>query len=292
MNIRQPQAAYKGFYESSPTSCRHHVDKLLASVQLPGDLPARLYGGLVPHAGWGYSGRLAAMTFKALAAAGPVDTVVLLGAVHVGGVRMGEVFDSGVWQTPLGEVFVDEDLASAILRSDPCFRANPQAHAEEHSIEVQVPLLQVVCPQAKIVPIAVPPADLALRIGRAIGGVLAEAFPHAVVVGSTDLTHHGGQNFDAPGGRGEEGVRWTVANDRRMIDLVEAMKTEQILPEYRQRMNACGAGAVAAAMAAAGCLGATRGICLDYTNCHEVIQHLYPGNTDDTTVGYASVVFA
>ena len=57
-------------------------------------------------------------------------------------------------------------------------------------------------------------------------------------------------------------------------------------------MNACGAGAIAATIAAAAQMGARKGILLEYTNCHEVLQHLYPGQTDDTTIGYASVVFA
>ena len=294
MNIRQSVYArdFEGFYESSPSSCRHHAQKLLDAAEWPDDLPDRLYGGLVPHAGWVYSGRLAAMTFKALASRREVGTVVLFGAVHHPGVRAGEVYDSGVWQSPLGEVAIDQELAAAVVAADENLRANPRAHAEEHSIEVQIPLVQVACPGAKIVPIAVPPADFAARIGRAVGRVIAERFPQAVVVGSTDLTHHGGGRFPAPGGRGEQGVRWTVDNDRRMLDLVEAMRAEQIVPEARERMNACGAGAIAATIAAAAELGATKGILLEYTNCHEVLKQLYPGQTDDTTIGYASVVFA
>ncbi len=294
MNIRQPVYArdFEGFYEASPTSCRHHVQKLLDAAELPGNLPERLCGGLVPHAGWVYSGRLAAMTFKALARQGEVGTVVLFGAVHHPGVRAGEVYDSGVWQSPLGEVAIDEELAAAVLQADESLRANPRAHNQEHSIEVQIPLVQMACAGAKVLPIAVPPADLAVRVGQAVGRVIADRFPRAVVVGSTDLTHHGGGRFPAPGGRGEQGVRWTVANDRRMIDLVEAMRAEEIVPEARERMNACGAGAVAATIAATAQMGAKKGVLLEYTNCHEVLKHLYPGQTDDTTIGYASVVFA
>lgn len=294
MNIRQSVYAsdFQGFYESSPSSCRHHAQKLLAAAELPANLPAQLLGGLVPHAGWVYSGRLGAMTFKALAGRRDVGTVVLFGAVHRSGVRAGEVYDSGVWQSPLGEVAIDEELAAAVLAADDSLRANPWAHSQEHSIEVQIPLLQVACPGAKILPIAVPPADLAVRVGQAVGRVIAERFPRAVVVGSTDLTHHGGGRFPAPGGRGEQGVRWTVANDRRMLDLVETMQAERVVPEACERMNACGAGAIAATIAATARMGATKGILLEYTNCHEVLQKLYPGQADDTTIGYASVVFA
>ncbi|MCD6304506.1 MAG: AmmeMemoRadiSam system protein B, partial [Planctomycetes bacterium] len=95
-----------------------------------------------------------------------------------------------------------------------------------------------------------------------------------------------------PGGRGQAGERWTRANDRRMIDLVEAMDAEGVIPEAAERMNACGAGAIAAAVAACRQLGASRGICLDYTNSYVVVHEKYPHDPDDTTVGYASIVFA
>lgn len=290
MNIRHPMRA-GAFYEESPSSCRHHATKLIEEAKLPEDLPDRLFGGLVPHAGWMYSGKLAALTFKALAASGPIETVVLFGADHVGAVRQGEVYDSGVWRTPLGDAEVDADLAAALLKAGSGLRANPQAHAHEHSLEVQVPLLQVVAPAARIVPIAVPPTDLAVAVGEAVGKVLAERYPHVQVVGSTDLTHHGG-HFPAPGGHHRKGVEWTVANDQRMIRLVEAMEVSKIIPEARERSNACGAGAVAATVAACRALGARRGLCLQYTNSYEIVHAIYPSDLDDTTVGYASVVFA
>ncbi|HET6427472.1 MAG TPA: AmmeMemoRadiSam system protein B, partial [Phycisphaerae bacterium] len=79
MNIRQPVRA-GSFYEASLSSCRHHAQKLLDAARLPADLPGRIFGGLVPHAGWMFSGGLAARTFKALAAAAPIETLVLFGA--------------------------------------------------------------------------------------------------------------------------------------------------------------------------------------------------------------------
>ncbi len=290
MNLR-PAVQAGRFYEGSPDACRDHAEKLCDSVKLPPDLPQSLPGGLVPHAGWAFSGRLAAITFKALAAGGCGETFVLFGADHTGMVRRGEVYEAGAWQTPLGEVAIDEDLASALLGAGDCLRPYGDAHALEHSIEVQVPLLQVVCPQARIVPIAVPPTDLALEIGRAVGRTLAADFPDVRVVGSTDLSHHGG-HFPAPGGHGAQGVKWAVENDRRMLDLIEAMQADKIVPEADARRNACGAGAVAAAVAACEALGATRGICLAYTNSYEVMRRTDPNYADETSVGYASVVFA
>jgi AmmeMemoRadiSam system protein B len=279
------------FYEAPPEKCRRHAEDLVAEANLPEDLPSRLFGGLVPHAGWVFSGRVAARTFKALAATGDVGTVVLFGADHTGAVSRGEVYEAGAWNTPLGEVKVDEKLAGALLGAAECLRANPGAHAYEHSIEVQLPLVQVLWPDAKFVPVAVPPAELATEIGKAVGRTIRGGFPRARVVGSTDLTHHGG-HFGSPGGRGKAGVEWAAENDRRMLDVIEAMAAEKVLPEARKHQNACGAGAIAATIAACKEMGATRALVLEYTNSYNVMRETYPGTLDDTTVGYASVVFA
>ena len=289
MNIRQPVRAGM-FYESSPTSCRLHAEKLIDAAELPDDLPDKVFGGLVPHAGWMYSGRLAAMTFKAVARSQP-QTIVLFGADHVGTVEIGEVYESGVWRTPLGEVRVDKELAAALLLSSDSLRANPKAHAQEHSLEVQAPILQAISPDVMIVPIAVPPIDLAVEIGQAVGNCLANWPGNVCIVGSTDLSHHGG-HFPAPGGKGAQGQAWTTQNDQRIIDLIEKMDAAGVIIEAASRRNACGAGAIAATIAACSRLGAKAGRCLEYTNSYRVIREIYPQETDDTTVGYASVIFA
>lgn len=289
MNVRQPARA-GSFYEASPASCRAHTTALIEAAASADALPGEPLGGLVPHAGWAFSGRLAARTLKTLGRTGPPPTLVLLGADHFGTVQKGEVYASGAWQTPLGEATVDEELAAALLAAGDCLRDNPEAHGMEHSIEVQVPIIQTLYPQARIVPVAVPPSDLAVEIGRTIGATLKDCCPAGRVVGSTDLTHHGG-HFGNPGGRGEQGVAWTVANDRRMLDRIEAMDAEAVVDEAAARGNACGAGAIAAAIAACRELGATRGVVLEYTNSYEVLHEMTPSVADDTTVGYASVVF-
>ena len=290
MNIRQPFRA-GSFYEASPAACRAEASALLEEAKLPADLPSRLFGGIVPHAGWIYSGRLAAMTLKALAGAVESPTVVLLGADHCGTAAAGEVYDRGAWASPLGEVEIDEPLAEAMLAGSDVLAANPAAHAREHSLEVQVPLIQLLWPGAKIVPVLVAPSAAAVAVGEAAGRAAAGQDGPVVFVGSTDLTHHGG-HFPAPGGRGQVGAEWAVANDRRMIDLMERMAAERVVAEAAQRQNACGAGAIAATISACRAMGATGGRCLAYDNSYEVTRRMHPGHTDDTTVGYASVVFA
>ena len=292
MNIRYPARAGQ-FYESASMPCEHHAQKLFESVVLPDRLPSPLYGGIVPHAGWMYSGKLAASTLKALDADAPLERVVIFGADHVGQARQGEVYDSGVWRTPMGEVAIDRELAEAIISAGDLLRSNVAAHEGEHAIEVQVPLLQYLRPNVTIVPIIVPPTGDAVKIGDLVGATLAETFGDAGirVIGSTDLTHHAG-HFPAPGGRGAQGVQWARENDHRIIELIEAMDAGQIVPEAQEHENACGGGAIAATIAACRAMGASAGITLAYSNSYEIIHQIYPSDADDTTVGYLSAIFA
>lgn len=304
MNKRQMVRAGM-FYQASHRACRDEARALFDAAQLPGELPVELFGGLVPHAGWAYSGLLAAMTFKALLTArasipagdrsrvaGP-GTLVMFGADHSGTARMGDVWDKGAWASPLGDVGIDEKLADELLGACDLLQSNPASHAEEHSIEVQLPLIKAIAPDVLIVPITVPPAERAVEIGRAVGKTLAArspGHPGACVVGSTDLTHHGG-HFGSPGGSGQQSEFFTRRNDRRMLDLIELLDAEAIVPEAHQRDNACGVGAIAATVAAVREMGAAKGKILSYTNSYEITHKKNPHEPDDTTVGYASVVF-
>ncbi len=278
------------FYEADEQACRRAAAELIDQAAAA-ELPETLYGGLVPHAGWMFSGRTAAATLKALASRDRLQRVVVFGADHWGIGGTGSVHDAGAWETPVGEVAIDEPLAAALLKSVPGLRADPSAHAREHSIEVQLPLMRLLNEAVKVVPIGISPRAEVVEVGRAIGRVLAADFPDASVVGSTDLTHYGPQYGFTPGGSGAAGLEWAKENDRRVMKLIEAMRVDEILEETAARQNACGGGAVAATMAAAAAMGATRGICLEYTSSAEVMKKMRMGMAEDA-VGYAAVVFA
>ena len=287
------RTAYRAgsFYEADPTSCRRAAEAIFESVAPPVDLPDGVVGGLVPHAGWMFSGATAALTLKALASRERLDRVVIFGADHWGQGHGGAVYDTGSWVTPLGEVAVDEELAAALLAGVDGLTADPELHSREHSIEVQLPLMQVLNEDVRIVPINATATASAAELGGRIGELLADKFPGASVIGSTDLTHYGPQYDFTPGGLGADGLEWAKENDRRVLKLIESMRTEEIIAETASSRNACGGGAIAATMAAASALGASRGLCLEYTTSADVMAAKHLGKTDDA-VGYAAVVFA
>jgi AmmeMemoRadiSam system protein B len=291
MNIRKPYRA-GSFYQADPHLCRQEAQALLRQVVLPADLPAVVHGGLAPHAGWVFSGAVAAVTLSALARCGRLERVVMFGADHWG-LAAGSVYDQGAWQTPLGQVSIDEELAGELLASCPLLRSDPQAHLREHSLEVQLPLMQALteASRLRIVPILVRPDGDAAEIGRQVGRLLRRKFPQAGLVGSTDLTHYGPQYGFIPAGAGPEGLKWADRNDRRLLELAQAMQADQIVPQADRHHNACGAGAVAATVAACAEMGAAAGLLLQYATSAEIMLRVYHATSDDA-VGYAAMVFA
>ena len=294
MEIRPPFRAGM-FYPADEASCRQEAKDAFSAA--PSDeIPSpRALGGIAPHAGWAFSGPLAAGTIRALIDPdAPPTTVILFGADHVGRVNRGEVWTGRAWRTPLGDVEIDTELAAELLeRVGPrLLRSNPAAHEQEHSIEVQVPLLAFWAPGTKIVPIAMPPDPLSIEAGEKIGDVLADRPGRVVLLGSSDLTHIGG-HFGPPPDATLAAEPYARKNDRRMLDRIEALDATAVLTEAAAHHNACGPGAIAATIAATKKLGATPATTktLHYTNSAEILRHQYPTDRDDATVGYASVVF-
>jgi AmmeMemoRadiSam system protein B len=201
--VRQPVVAGQ-FYPGDRKSCVRMIEQYLPTEPSP-DLPDKIFAGLVPHAGWVFSGAVAARVFAAIHAQGAPTTFFLLSAMHRWGTSRSAVYAAGRWATPLGEVEVDEEMASAVLEAGADLLTDaPEAHAGEHSAEVQVPFIQYLFPEAKILPIMIPPNEQAAHIGEIIGHAISAAQRAVAVVGTTDLTHYGSRYYGfAPAGTGE-----------------------------------------------------------------------------------------
>ena len=268
--------------------CAAQIDAFLASFEPPAD-PARPLAGVVPHAGWAYSGAVAAKVIKCLEPLSP-EVFVIFGAVHSWGAREGGVYPSGSWETPLGEVEVDAELAGVLLEE--CgehLTADEGSHAQEHSIEVQVPMIKHLCPGARIVPIAMPPTPGAAAAGAAVGAAVAGTHRRVAVLGSSDLTHYGASYGFAPWGVGAEARKKMHESDRRIIDMTLAFKADEVVAEAHANSNACGAGAIAATAAAAKAMGADKSALVEYTTSHDVMGE--PPEAFRMAVGYAGIVF-
>jgi AmmeMemoRadiSam system protein B len=255
------------------------------------ELPARLLGGVVPHAGWVCSGRLAGMTFESLARCGGASTVILCGSVHTMTLERPALDSADAWQTPIGALEVDSSLRDA-MASLPGFEMLNAAHVAEHSLEVQLPLMRHALGSAvRIVPCLVPPMCDAPDWGVALGQLLCGWDASVVVVASSDLTHYGANYQFAPEGTGSAGTQWAMENDRRLLDHLEAMDAQALVPEAQARRNACGGGALAMTVSAVQQMGARRGLVLEHTNSQlELAKAGHDAGSN--SVGYAAMVFA
>jgi len=288
MTTRTPIVAGQ-FYPAGEDQCRNEAEHYLAARPIEVALPERIVAGIVPHAGWFFSGDVAGMVFNALKQAGQeVRTCILLGASHRYGGAVPAVWPDGQWRTPLGDVAVDAVLADQVMQQTDA-EARPEAHAAEHSIEVQVPLLQVAFPSAQILPIVVPARCQAVRFGQRLADVVTDR-PDVVCIASTDLTHYGPRYGFTPAGRGAKGLAWARnVNDAQFIRDAVAGNAQAVQADGVESLSACGPGAAAAAVALAGRLGRGQGTLLAHTTSADVLERL--GETSEEAVGYAAIVY-
>ena len=284
INVWAREAAFAGkFYPGGKAELTNFVDAALAAATPPKE-NLKVVAVLAPHAGYPYSGRVAAYAYKAAAAS--YDLVVILSAGHTRRVTGAALLASGFYETPLGRVPVDEEFSRGLIAADPLFTEDAQAHAQEHAVEVQLPFLQRRLKKPFKLAAAVMntdnTADL-LRIGRVLALKLKGR--KALLVISSDLSHYPDHET------------------ARAVDLTQALALRTMSPEYLQLTGkvltakglpgletcACGAAAMIAGLEAAKLLGAGEFITLKYGDSYDEAPEMAQ---KDRVVGYLAGVFA
>jgi MEMO1 family protein len=193
-DFARPPAVAGTFYDATGAELAKQLERCFLDARGPGELPVRhraaartLRAGVVPHAGYDFSGAIAAHLYARVAAQRPPETVLILGVDHQG-LGAGPVLSDRAWVTPLGPMEVDHDLVNALRRGP--VRVDEEAQAEEHSIEVQLPFLEYVLPHPHFVALQVrfDRIDRLVEIGR----VVAEAIRgrDVLLLASTDFSHY------------------------------------------------------------------------------------------------------
>jgi len=241
-------------------------------------------GGIVPHAGWLYSGSIACNVIQCMSTGPAPDTVILFGR-HLHPSSGYYLMKEGSWATPLGELQIDEELGEKLSAEFPFHIETATRYEQDNTIELQLPFIKYFFPDSKILPIGVPPSPASLRIGERAVELSKSLDRRIMVLGSTDLTHYGANYGFTPKGRGEGAVAWVKEeNDRRLVDLILQMDPGGVIRESLENHNACCSGAAATAIAAAKRLGARRAEKLVYGTSYDV-------RPDQSFVGYVGVVF-
>ena len=278
--IRRPVVASQ-FYEGDAEALRAQLNSCFLHKLGPQKLPQinfhnhprSIVGLISPHAGYMYSGPVAATAFYELAIDGKPDTVVLLGPNHTGYGSALSIMREGNWQTPLGNVKVDSVMADAILHETSILDIDEMAHRYEHSLEVQLPFLQFLYGNKfKIVPICfqMQDYDSAVEIGRAL--VEALDATNSVVIASSDMTHY-------------ESAKSAAAKDQAALKAVIALDAKGFYDTIEnQNITACGYAPITALITYAIGVNAKAQL-LSYHNSGDVTgEH-------SSVVGYAAVSF-
>ena len=251
--VSRPMDFAGNWYPASPRACEAKIEGFWREP-LADDSPRGLYG-VAPHAGWVYSGALAGRVYQALSGGEDVPLVVVLG----GHLRSGDALvamTEGEWETPFGSFTIDQGFRSILEKFSPVKFETPLNYRPDNSTELQLPFAKLKFPNARLLPMRVPPGGLALEVGKALGEYLSRNFPGAAVVASTDLTHYGPNFGFQPKGRGVEALSWVrEVNDPAFIKAVEGGDSREVLESAGKKHNACSAGAVAALMEIAGGVG-------------------------------------
>jgi len=280
LSVRPPSVA-GAFYSGTERGLRRQIEWCFTHPLGPGMVPKPVEGPLeelvalvCPHAGYMYSGPVAAHAYARLAQEGRPDVVVLLGPNHTGFGSSVAIYARGAWRTPLGQVEVEERVAEAIMKKAPIVADDVEAHAYEHSLEVQLPFLQYLYGgDFKIVPICMMFQDVrtSTEVGEAIAAAIRELGLNALVIASTDLTHY-------------EPHEVAVRKDAEVIRAVEALDVPGLYRAVEELpVSMCGYGPTAAAMVAAKALGATRGELLKYATSGDITGDRH------AVVGYATI---
>ena len=251
------------FYPGDTTRLKEELDTFVKPVPEP----RKVLAAISPHAGYMYSGGVAGAVFSRIRIP---EAVVILGPNHRGVGAPVAVAASGTWDMPLGPVSINEDLAEAILKApvEHKIEDDDHAHIMEHSIEVQIPFLQVLRPQVSVVPMALSHVAYGAceETGRALARGVADYGKEVLLVASTDMTHYESQEV-------------ARAKDQLAIDRILDLDPKGLYETVAQhRISMCGVIPTTIVLTACKALGATKA---------ELVQYATSG---DVTGDYAQVV--
>ncbi|MBI2184895.1 MAG: MEMO1 family protein [Thaumarchaeota archaeon] len=278
MSVRYPAVAGQ-FYAAEKEDLLQSIQECFTSKLGPGKTlgdapPTPIKGVVMPHAGYMYSGPVAAHGYLACSSLKHVKLAVIVGPNHWGIGSGVATFRGGFWRTPLGNVEVDDAAAEALVKASGIVDFDETAHKREHSIEVQVPFLQYIFKQGfKILPVsmALQDHDTAVDVGKALAKVVQAR--DALLIASSDFTHYEPH---------EEAQR----KDLELVKTILELDVSRFYTVLRRlNVTACGYGPVACIITAVKELGAEKARLLKYATSGD------SSGDYSSVVGYASIVF-
>jgi len=274
--IREPVVAGQ-FYPENKEDLEDMIKTCFEHKYGPGsqkiEPEEKIFGIVCPHAGYIYSGPTACHSYKSISSQNP-ELAIIIGPNHFGVGENAATATDVKWATPLGLVKVDSDAARDVSEMSSVIEIDNYSHSQDHSLEVQVPMLQsIFSNEFQILPIILLAQDL--ETARDVGNAVAEIAKkrNSIIVASSDFTHYEENSF-------------AHQQDKALIEPILEMDVERFYQVLREkRVTACGYGAIASTMIACKNLGATKGELLSYATSGDV-----SGDTD-SVVGYGAIKF-
>jgi AmmeMemoRadiSam system protein B len=266
--VRHPAVAGR-FYPRDPEALRQEVRRYLNEFGQTKSAPA--LGCLAPHAGYMYSGHVAGAVFAALEIP---ELCFVLCPNHTGVGRPLAIVSEGAWETPLGDVQIDNAFAAALKQRCPLLEEDSSAHRTEHAIEVELPFLQTAQPNVKFVPIALGTSrfEALEQLGNAIADVIAAQTTRVLIVASSDMNHY-------------ESDAITRVKDQSAIEPILRLDARALYDAVTQKhISMCGFGPALAMLTATKKLGAKRAELIKYATSGDV------SGDRDLVVGYAGII--
>ncbi|MFQ6089402.1 MAG: MEMO1 family protein [Candidatus Methanofastidiosia archaeon] len=280
--MKRRSAVAGGFYPSNRDSLKKMVENFFTEEF--GDFEVKrkdkVLGVLSPHAGYVYSGRIASHSFYEISRNFP-KTFVILGPNHTGRGSPISMMAEGEWETPLGSMSIDSELAERILKNSEIIDQDFEAHTYEHSIEVQLPFIQYLS-DAKFVPIclAMQDEESAKEIGKAIASSIEDE--SVTLIASTDLVHFGWNFGYRP--VSQNVIEWIRENDLKILEAFVNLDSKPIYELVGKGYTMCGYGCAAAVIQALKEVGLKKGEILKYGTSYDVSGDL------SSVVGYGAAV--
>jgi MEMO1 family protein len=270
-SILRPAAVAGRFYPGDPDDLRAEAYAYLSQAGATNQAPLRALGCIAPHAGYMYSGHVAGAVFARLEV--PQRCIVLC-PNHTGMGRALAIMSEGAWQTPLGDVAIDSELAANLKRRFPLLQEDSAAHRAEHAAEVELPFLLLRQPQLKFVPIALGTAQFEVleQLGKALAGVIAAENDPVLIVASSDMNHY-------------ESDAMTRAKDHQALERILTLDPRGLFDVVtQQNISMCGFGPAVTMLTSARQLGAKSAELVKYATSGDI--------SGDRTmvVGYAGIV--
>jgi AmmeMemoRadiSam system protein B len=267
--VRLPAVAGR-FYPSDPAELSAQISEYRTPENESTDRNVKAC--LVPHAGLMYSGHVAGAVFSSIRIP---KKVVILGVRHRPPGSPAAIVSHGAWRTPLGDAEIDHELAAKLRVACPLLTEDPVAHSKEHSLEVEIPFLQVLAPDFRFVPIALGTVhfDSLLSVGEALGAVLAAEKHEILLVTSSDLNHY-------------EDDATTRVKDRKAIEQLLSMDARGLYDVcQKEEISMCGLGPAVAMLTALQIFKATNAELIRYATSAD------RAGDPSAVVGYAGMVF-